>query len=141
MPNSTKIHVPHLGGIDAAYRMQPYDPQKPTIVLVPPYTLEKDIFNVQFDDKELAKTANLVAIDPLGHGCTRATRRDTWTYWDSAEMTFQVLDQLNIDKVFVLGSAQGGWICVRMALMEPDRVGSDYIYYSPVNDMIHQAYC
>lgn len=122
MPDPLHIHVPHLGGIDVGYKMHPYDPQKPTIVLVPPYSLEKDIFCVQFEDKELTNTANLIAIDPLSHGCTRATRRDTWTYWDSAEMNLQVLDGLSIDKVFVLGCAQGGWICVRMALMEPDRV-------------------
>lgn len=122
MPDVTITHVPHLGGIDVAYRMFPHDPNKPTIVLVPPYTIESDIFREQFDDKHLTETANLIAIDPLGHGRTRATKRETWTYWDSAEMNLQILDRLDIEKVFVLGSAQGGFICVRMALMEPDRV-------------------
>src|SRR5690349_23442152 len=33
-----------------------------------------------------------------------------------------VLDALGIDRAFVLGTSQGGWIAVRMALLAPDRV-------------------
>lgn len=35
----------------------------------------------------------------------------------------QVMDALGIEKVFVLGTSQGGWITVRTALVAPKRVG------------------
>ena len=67
---------------------------------------------------------NLIAIELLGHGQTRAEKTEHWTYWDTAVMNLQVLDQLGVKgKVFVLGTSQGGWICVRMALLQPERVG------------------
>lgn len=38
-------------------------------------------------------------------------------------MNLQVLEALGIaGKIFVLGTSQGGWICIRMALLAPDKV-------------------
>ena len=122
MTDSPTIHVPHLGGIAVSYRMPSYDPQKPTIVLLPPFTISIDIFMLQFQDTSLTDTANLLAIDPLGHGGTRTTREESWTLSDSAMMTLQTLDELGVDKVFLLGAAQGGFISVLAALIQPDRV-------------------
>jgi len=62
---------------------------------------------------------NLLAIELLGHGQTR-TKSENFTYWDSAIMNIQVLSALGIKKAFVLGTSQGGWITVRMALLAPD---------------------
>ncbi|KAJ5601628.1 hypothetical protein N7510_011162 [Penicillium lagena] len=122
MPNTKTVHVPHLGGIEAAYQMpQPYDPKKPTLVLVNSFTTSSELYRKQYADKELTDTMNLLAIELLGHGQTR-TKRENWTYWDTAEMNLQVLDALNIKKAFVLGTSQGGWITVRMALMRPDKI-------------------
>lgn len=64
---------------------------------------------------------NLLAIEVLGHGQTR-TKREHWTFWDSAEMNLQVLEELKIEKAFVLGTSQGGWVAMRMALMRPEKV-------------------
>ena len=64
---------------------------------------------------------NLLAIELLGHGQTR-TKSENFTYWDTAYMNILVMDALGIDKAFVLGTSQGGWITVRMALLAPDRV-------------------
>lgn len=122
MPNTKTVHVPHLGGIDAAYQMpHPYDPAKPTLVLVNSFTTSSELYSKQYANKELTDNMNLIAIELLGHGQTR-TKREHWTYWDTAEMNLQVLDALNIEKAFVLGTSQGGWITVRMALMRPDKV-------------------
>ena len=122
MPNTKIIRVPHLGGIDAAYQMpQPYDPSKPTLVLVNSFTTSSDLFRDQFGDSALTAKVNLIAIELLGHGQTR-TSREQWTYWDTAEMNLQVLDALGIDRVFVLGTSQGGWITVQMALLRPEKV-------------------
>ncbi|KAJ5536685.1 hypothetical protein N7513_009871 [Penicillium frequentans] len=122
MSNTKTVHVPHLGGIEASYQMpHPYDPKKPTLVLVNSFTTSAELYREQYANKELTDTMNLLAIELLGHGQTR-TKRENWTYWDTAEMNLQVLDALNIDKAFVLGTSQGGWITVRMALMRPEKI-------------------
>lgn len=100
---------------------QPYDPSKPTLVLVNSFTTSSDLFRDQFGDSALTAKVNLIAIELLGHGQTR-TSREQWTYWDTAEMNLQVLDALGIDQVFVLGTSQGGWITVQLALLRPEKV-------------------
>jgi len=122
MPNTKTIRVAHLGGTDAAYQMpREYDPSKPTVVLVNAFTTSSDLFQDQFKDSNLTDNMNLLAIELLGHGQTRTTR-EQWTYWDTAEMNLQVLDALGIDRAFVLGISQGGWITVLMALLRPEKV-------------------
>ncbi len=64
---------------------------------------------------------NLVAIELLGHGQTRA-KAENWTYWDTAMMNLQVMEELGVEKAFVLGTSQGGWVTVRMALLAPEKV-------------------
>lgn len=132
MPNTKIVRVPHLGGIDAAYQMpHPYDPNKPTLVLVNSFTTSSELYQKQYANKKLTDTMNLLAIELLGHGQTR-TSRENWTYWDTAEMNLQVLDALGIDKAFVLGTSQGGWITVRMALLRPEKV-SHPVLYRPIH--------
>jgi len=122
MPNTKTVHVPHLGGIDAAYQMpQPYDSSKPTLVLVNSFTTSSELYRQQYANKELTGKMNLLAIELLGHGQTR-TKSENFTYWDTAIMNIQVLDALDIKKAFVLGTSQGGWITVRMALLAPDKI-------------------
>ncbi|KAL4768634.1 Alpha/Beta hydrolase protein [Aspergillus nidulans var. acristatus] len=116
------VRVAHLGGIYAAYQMpHPYDCTRPTVVLVNSFTTSSELYRAQYNDKKLTESANLLSIELLGHGQTR-TARQHWTYWDTAEMNFQVLDALGIDKAFVLGTSQGGWITVMMALMRPEKI-------------------
>lgn len=123
MSNITTVHVPHLFGTDAAYRMpRPYSALKPTCVLVNSFTMTSDLYEAQFNDEALLDVMNIIAVEPLGHGQTR-TKSRTFTYWDTAIMTLQVLDALEVKgKVFALGTSQGGWIVVRMALLQPDRI-------------------
>lgn len=126
MPNTKTVHVPHLGGIDAAYQMpKSYDPSKPTVVLVNSFTTSSELYKSQYANEELTQAMNLIAIELLGHGQTR-TQAGNWTYWDTAIMNVQVLEKLELcgggKKVFVLGTSQGGWITVRMALVAPNLV-------------------
>jgi len=123
MPNTKTVHVPHLGGIDAAYQMpRPYDASKPTLVLVNSFTTSSELYGSQYKDEGLNAAMNLIAIELLGHGQTR-TSRENWTYWDTAHMNLQVLDALGIKgKIFVLGTSQGGWITARMALLAPEKI-------------------
>jgi pimeloyl-ACP methyl ester carboxylesterase len=45
-----------------------------------------------------------------------------WTECNTAIMNLQVMDALGVEKAFVLGPSQGGWITIRMALLAPDKV-------------------
>ena len=122
MPNTKTVHVPHLGGIDAAYQMpHPYDSSKPTLVLVNSFTTSSELYRKQYANKQLTDKMNLLAIELLGHGQTR-TKSENFTYWDTAIMNLQVMDALEIPKAFVLGTSQGGWITARMALLAPEKV-------------------
>jgi len=128
MPNTQTIHVPHLGGIDAAYQMpHPYDASKPTLCLVNSFTTSSELYQSQYANKQLTDAMNLISIELLGHGQTR-TKATNWTYWDTAIMNLQVLEKLGMTgqgkKCFVLGTSQGGWITVRMALLGPHVVST-----------------
>lgn len=117
------IKVPHLGGILAGYRLSNdgIDPKKPTLVLINSMCTTSSLYDAQFASKALHNTVNLLAIEPLGHGATSCPS-DHFTYWDTAIMALQVMDALNVPKAFALGTSQGGWMVVRMALLAPDRV-------------------
>lgn len=127
MPNTKTVHVPHLGGIDAAYQMpQAYDASKPTLVLVNSFTTSSELYQSQYQNKKLTEAMNLLSIELLGHGQTR-TKSEQFTYWDTAMMNIQVMDALGVKKAFVLGTSQGGWITARMALLAPDKVGWGWV--------------
>ncbi|CCE26580.1 hypothetical protein E4U09_004359 [Claviceps aff. purpurea] len=123
MAATTTVQVPHLGGINVGYRISggSLDSSKPTAVLINSMCTTSSLYNVQFEDRALTEAVNLLAIEPLGHGATSA-RSDQWTYWDTAIMALQVMDALHVERAFALGTSQGGWIVVRMALLAPDRI-------------------
>ena len=129
MPNTTTIHVSHLGGIEASYQTAgSLDSSKPTLVLVNSFTTSSELYRSQYANKQLTDKMNLLSIELLGHGQTRCMT-ENFTYWDTAIMNLQVLETLEKQgqlgkngKVFVLGTSQGGWITVRMALLAPGKV-------------------
>jgi pimeloyl-ACP methyl ester carboxylesterase len=121
MAAKTTINVPHLGGISAGYRSTGIDPAKPTVVLINSMCTTSSLYNDQFNSKSLTNAVNLLAIEPLGHGATSSTT-EHFTYWDSAIMALQVMEAQGVKKAFVLGTSQGGWIVVRMALLAPEKV-------------------
>lgn len=134
MAASQTITVPHLGGIQVGYAIAGeadgggrIDPRKPTVVLLNSMCMTAALYAAQFADARLTAAANLVAIEPLGHGATTITcTTGHFTYWDSALMALQAMDQLLVGKTaaayYVLGTSQGGWIAARMALLAPARV-------------------
>jgi pimeloyl-ACP methyl ester carboxylesterase len=121
MAAKTTINVPHLGGISAGYRSTGIDPAKPTVVLINSMCTTSSLYNDQFNSKSLTNAVNLLAIEPLGHGAT-SSATEHFTYWDSAIMALQVMEAQGVKKAFVLGTSQGGWIVVRMALLAPGKV-------------------
>jgi pimeloyl-ACP methyl ester carboxylesterase len=122
--------IPHLGGIEASYKISgPYKQYKPTLILINSFTTSADLYDAQFNNKELTEVMNLIAIEPLGHGKTRLragarveSEHQNFTYWDTAIMNIQVMEAIGVKKAFVLGTSQGGWITARMALIAPDKV-------------------
>lgn len=119
------VFVPHLGGIDVSYRMaKPFRQTKPTLILINSFTTSAELYRGQFYNPKLTDIMNLIAIEPLGHGDTRARTSETFTYWDTAIMVLQAMDALGVKKAFLLGTSQGGWIVTRVALYAPDRVRS-----------------
>ena len=136
MSNTKTVQVSHLGAT-AGYQMpHPYDPSKPTLVLVNSFTTSSELYRGQYENSKLTSKVNLLAIELLGHGKTR-TPHENFTYWDTAIMNLEVMTALGVKKAFVLGTSQGGWITVRMALLAPDRIqgiiplGTSLDYESP----------
>ncbi|KAL2128987.1 hypothetical protein VTI74DRAFT_8375 [Chaetomium olivicolor] len=123
MAATKTVTVPHLGGIRAGYALsgEGYDPSKPTCVLINSMCTTVSLYKSQFTDAALTSALNLLAIEPLGHGATSCST-EHFTYWDSAIMALQVLDQLGIKQAYALGTSQGGWIVTRMALLAPERI-------------------
>ena len=117
------IDVPHLGGIKAGYLLSgnKYDATKPTCILVNSMCTTVSLYREQFGSSRLTDAMNLLAIEPLGHGAT-SCKTEHFTYWDSAIMVLQVMDALKIEKAFILGTSQGGWIVMRVAILAPERV-------------------
>ena len=126
MAEPSKIaSVSHLGGIQVGYRLAPAvpDPAKPTLVMFNPFTASTEYYVPEFfENKSFSDSLNLLAVEPLGHGRTRLQKTENFTFWDTVIMTFQLLDILGIDKVFTLGTSQGGWMAAQMALVAPERV-------------------
>jgi pimeloyl-ACP methyl ester carboxylesterase len=122
MSDTHTIAVPHLGTSTIGYKLgKPYDASLPTLVMVNSFTTSVEQYRPQFADEQLTAAANLLAIEPYGHGQTRASY-EQFTYWDSAIANLQVLDALEIPEAFVLGTSQGGWIAARMAVLAPGTV-------------------
>ncbi|KAF7555319.1 hypothetical protein G7046_g6588 [Stylonectria norvegica] len=123
MAATTTLQVPHLGGTTVGYKLSNdmYDASKPTMVMLNSMCTTVSLYNAQYEDKRLTDAMNLLAIEPLGHGST-STPSEHFTYWDTAIMALQALDKLGIKKAFALGTSQGGFIVVRMALLAPDRM-------------------
>ena len=92
------VTVPHLGSSTIGYKFgKPYDASLPTLVLVNSFTTSVEQYRPQFADEKLSSTANLLALEPYGHGQTRASY-EQFTYWDSAIANLQVLDALGIPR-------------------------------------------
>ena len=122
MSNAQTITVPHLGTSTIGYKLgKALDASLPTLVMVNSFTTSVEQYRPQFADEGLIATANLLAIEPYGHGRTRASY-EQFTYWDSAIANLQVLDALDIPEAFILGTSQGGWIAARMAILAPGTV-------------------
>ena len=124
-------------GITLAYRSShTIDKSIPTIVMFHPFLMDSRLYDGQFEDVRYA-TYNLIAIDEHGHGGTMGRETD-FTFWDTASDALKLLTKLGIDRFYVLGTSQGGFIALRMALLEPERIqGLILMGTSPYAESLH----
>lgn len=126
MASSTiAITLTHLGDLNVGYRLSndKIDPSKPTLVCINSMCMTTALFIPQFDHPKLSSTLDILAIEPLGHGSTSfPSKASHFTYWDSAAVALEVMTALGVEKAFALGTSQGGWMVVRMALLAPSRI-------------------
>lgn len=128
------VSVPHLGGSTISYKFgKEYDPSLPTLVMINSFTTSMELYRAQYADAALTDAMNVLAIEPYGHGATRATW-EQFTYWDSAIANLQALQALGIPEVFVLGTSQGGWIAARMAMLAPAAVKGIIVLGTSMDD-------
>ena len=74
MSDAETMTVPHLGTSTVGYKLgKVYDASLPTLVMVNSFTTSVEQYRPQFADEGLTATANLLAIEPYGHGRTRAS--------------------------------------------------------------------
>jgi pimeloyl-ACP methyl ester carboxylesterase len=90
----------------------------PAVLLLHSYLMDADMFAPQV--AALGGMFRLIAMDERGHGDTPAER--PFTYWDVARDALGLLDELGVASCAVVGTSQGGFIAMRMALLAPDRI-------------------
>ena len=70
----------------------------------------------------VARGFRVLCWDARGHGETKSTPDQTFTYWDSARDLLAVMDAANVDRATLVGMSQGGYAVLRAALLAPERV-------------------
>jgi pimeloyl-ACP methyl ester carboxylesterase len=123
------VKVSHLRGTTISYSLPngPIKSSKPTLVFINGYSGNAHRFHAQVNDPQLTEIANLLVLEPLGHGSTN-TSAPAFTLWDAAWTFAQALDALNVQKYMVCGTSMGGFIAARLALYTPERVSRKWRY-------------
>ncbi|MDT7628130.1 MAG: hypothetical protein QOI50_60 [Pseudonocardiales bacterium] len=90
------------------------------VVLLHSFLMDLEMFAPQV--AALGREFRLIAVDERGHGGTPAD--ESFDYWDVADDVLALLDELGLPKAAVIGTSQGGFIGLRMALTAPERVSA-----------------
>lgn len=92
----------------------------PVVVLLHGFLMDVEMFAPQVE--ALGGRFRLIAVNERGHGDTPA---DTpFDYWDVARDVLALLGDLGVTRAAVVGTSQGGFIGLRMALTAPERVSA-----------------
>lgn len=105
--NGQQLHYQDTGG------------DGPPVVCSHGFLMDLRMFAPQVDG--LADTYRLITWDERGFGRTQHDGQP-FTYWDSARDLFGLLDHLGIERAVLAGMSQGGYLSLRAALLQPDRV-------------------
>jgi 3-oxoadipate enol-lactonase len=105
--NGQRLHYRDTGG------------HGPPIVFSHGFLMDQDMFAPQVE--ELRDIYRVITWDERGFGATEFDGQP-FTYWDSARDVFGLLDVLGIERAVLAGMSQGGYLSLRAALLQPDRV-------------------
>ena len=95
-------------------------PAAPTVVLLHAFLTDTRMFAPQVE--ALNQDFRLIAVDERGHGGTPGD--GPFDYWDVARDVLGLLDELQVDRAAVVGTSQGGFVGMRLALLAPERVSA-----------------
>jgi len=90
----------------------------PAVILSHGFLMDHSMFDAQV--AALKATHRVITWDERGFGATKPG--GSFTYWDSANDALALLGHLGIQKAYVGGMSQGGFISLRVALTAPERV-------------------
>jgi 3-oxoadipate enol-lactonase len=89
------------------------------VLLAHGFLMDREMFAPQID--ALAPEFRVITWDERGFGETEFDG-EPFSYWDSARDALGLLEHLGIERAVLGGMSQGGFLSLRAALLEPDRV-------------------
>jgi 3-oxoadipate enol-lactonase len=89
------------------------------VLLAHGFLMDREMFAPQID--ALAPEFRVITWDERGFGETEFDG-EPFSYWDSARDALGLLEHLGIERAVLGGMSQGGFLSLRSALLEPDRV-------------------
>jgi 3-oxoadipate enol-lactonase len=133
-----------VNGIEIDYRDTGGDGD--AVVFSHGYLMDQSMFDQQV--AALAPEYRVITWDERGHGGTAA--HGPFTYWDSARDVLGLLDHLGVRRAVLGGMSQGGFLSLRAALLEPERVralilidtqsGNEDPAVAPAYEQLHQTW-
>jgi pimeloyl-ACP methyl ester carboxylesterase len=91
----------------------------PAVVLSHGLLMDREMFAPQVE--ALRGDFRCVSWDQRGHGDSDAAT-EPFTYWDSADDLLALAAHLGVERAFLVGMSQGGFVSLRVALERPDFV-------------------
>jgi pimeloyl-ACP methyl ester carboxylesterase len=91
----------------------------PAIIFSHGLYMDHEMFAPQVE--ALQDSWRCITWDERAHGATE-TSPEPFSYWDSAADLFGLLDHLGIERAVLAGMSQGGYLSLRAALAQPERV-------------------
>lgn len=70
----------------------------------------------------LSQQYRAIAFDSIGYGETVVAADSTYGIKQWGEHTLRLMDALNIDKAWLVGSSLGGWVALQLAIDHPERI-------------------
>jgi 3-oxoadipate enol-lactonase len=91
----------------------------PAVVFSHGFLMDGSMFRTNIE--ALEKDFRCIVWDQRGFGQTGAVS-SAFSFWDSARDLLALLDHLEIGSAALVGMSQGGFLSLRAALLEPDRI-------------------
>jgi pimeloyl-ACP methyl ester carboxylesterase len=92
----------------------------PAVVLLHSFLMDESMFAPQVE--AMGDAFRFIGVDERGHGGTPADH--AFDYWDVTRDVLALLDKLGIERAAVVGTSQGGFVALRMAMIAPERISA-----------------